>query len=406
MIPFLETWNWTLTGCRSGDCVILAVPGIQKTLAAAPLFLPPTSHSRFRSCSQHHPQPHQNTRKLSAVFSEVLESVHTLLSALKTPCRPPRRVLARVFTSCAQHLEDAALATNTILEFFKATVDPFSRSVNFHNCMSHLPACHPPCSYLRVFQTATMTNITDGITADAKTNMIINLQIEIEARIEKLRAQCEAQCTSMRSRLERRVNRVPMVTRQTALVDLLKASAPKQPVIAPAPAEKTTTAAPTTTVKTNTATTKAAGTTTNTAGRKTRTAAPSNASASSRPTSSHTSSQEERVKSTTKTTKLTPAYAKPTQTARAKKRSSNDLSGEDKENSELPVPKKRTRTVAQKPAAEKPEKVEKGEKPAAVGSTRSTRAGSRTKPAAGQVLSPKNNAANARKPAARSVRPR
>ncbi|USP77181.1 uncharacterized protein yc1106_04455 [Curvularia clavata] len=246
-----------------------------------------------------------------------------------------------------------------------------------------------------------MTSITDGIAADAKSNMILNLQIEIEARIEKLRAQCQAQCTSMRSRLERRVNRVPMVTRQTALVDLLKASAPTQPAIPPALAANVTIAAPIT-AKTTT-TKKAAGTATNTAARKTRTAAPSNASASSRPTSS----QEERVKTTTKPTKPTPAYAKPTQTARAKRRSSNDLSGEDKENSELPVPKKRTRTIAQKPAAEKPEKTEKGDKPATVGSTRSTRAGSRTKPAAGQVLSPKNNAANARKPAAaRNVRPR
>lgn len=271
--------------------------------------------------------------------------------------------------------------------------------------MSHLPACHSPRNCLRVLQTATMTNITDGITADAKSNMIFNLQIEVEARIEKLRAQCQAQCTSMRSRLERRVNRVPMVTRQTALVDLLKASAPTQPVIAPVPAANATIFAPTiaktTTIK------KVAGTATNTVARKTRTAAPGNASASSRPTSSHTSSQEERVKTTAKTTKQTPAYAKPTQTARAKRRSSNDLSGEDKENSELPVPKKRTRTITQKPAAEKSEKVEKAEKPATVGSTRSTRAGSRTKPAAGQVLSPKNNAANARKPAAaRNVRPR
>jgi hypothetical protein len=247
-----------------------------------------------------------------------------------------------------------------------------------------------------------MNNIAGGLSTEAKTNMLANLQIELDARIEKLRAQCDAQCASMQARLERRVNRIPVVTRQTTLVNLLKAAAPVQPVTAPVPSAKTTTTVATTT-KTTAITTTKKPIGTGTAARKTRNAAPSNVSATSaRPTSS----QEERVKPTTKptTTKTTPAYAKPTKTARAKKRSSDELSGEDKENSELPVPKKRTRTTAQKPATEKPEKAEK---PATTNNTRPTRAGSRTKPAtAGHVLSPKNNAANARKPAARSVRPR
>ncbi|KAJ6282657.1 hypothetical protein J3E71DRAFT_380097, partial [Bipolaris maydis] len=243
-----------------------------------------------------------------------------------------------------------------------------------------------------------MNNIASGLTAEAKANMLANLQIELNSRIEKLRAQCEAQCASMQSRLERRVNRIPIVTRQTTLANLLKASAPVQPITAPAPPTKVTTTTATTTTATTTtaATKKTAGT--GTAGRKPRNAVPS--APSSRPASS----PEVRIKSTSnpKTTKTVPTYAKATKTARAKKRSSDEMSGEDKENSELPVPKKRTRNVAPKAATEKAEKT-------ATGTTRSTRAGSRTKPTSGgHVLSPKTNAANARKPApaARSVRPR
>lgn len=249
-----------------------------------------------------------------------------------------------------------------------------------------------------------MNNIAGGLTAEAKANMLANLQIELNSRIEKLRSQCEAQCASMQSRLERRVNRIPVVTRQTTLANLLKASAPVQLITAPAPPTKvtTTTAVTTTSTTTTAATKKAAGT--GTAGRKPRNAVPS--APSSRPASS----PEVRIKSTSTTkttnTKTVPTYAKATKTARAKKRSSDELSGEDKENSELPVPKKRTRNVAPKTEVEKAEKAEK--KTTASGTTRSTRAGSRTKPAGGHVLSPKTNAANARKPApaARSVRPR
>ncbi|EMD63314.1 hypothetical protein GGP41_005315 [Bipolaris sorokiniana] len=247
-----------------------------------------------------------------------------------------------------------------------------------------------------------MNNITSGLTAEAKGNMLANLQIELNSRIEKLRAQCEAQCASMQSRLERRVNRIPVVTRQTTLANLLKASAPVRLITAPAPPTKVTdTTAITTTTTTTAATKKTVGT--GTAGRKPRNAVPS--APSSRPASS----PEVRIKSTstnkTINTKAVPTYAKATKTARAKKRSSDELSGEDKENSELPVPKKRTRNVAPKAATEK---VEKAEKTTTTGTTRSTRAGSRTKPAGGHVLSPKTNAANVRKPApaARSVRPR
>ncbi|RMZ66858.1 Borealin-lik [Pyrenophora seminiperda CCB06] len=245
--------------------------------------------------------------------------------------------------------------------------------------------------------------MTDGITADIKMSMIQNTRLEIEARIEKLRAMCNAQAASMQSRLERRVNRVPVVTRQTTLEELLKASAPAKPMPtkkATATATKastTTTKSTATSTKSTTTSTKSTTTTTATkatATRKTR-AAPTKAVTSS--SSGPASAQEERVKPTVK---AIPAYAKPTKNTRAKKRGSDETSGEDKagedkENTDLPVPKKRARTIAQKPAA-----------PTAT--VRSTRAASRTKPAdaTAHVLSPKTDAANVRKPAARSARPR
>jgi hypothetical protein len=224
-----------------------------------------------------------------------------------------------------------------------------------------------------------MNNIKDGFTAEAKANMLANLQID--SRKEKLRAQCDAQCASMQSRLERRVNRIPTVTRQTTLLDLLKASAPAQPVAVPAPTTKTVPS------KKTSAPAPAAP-----AARKTRNAAPANPiPSSSAPATS--SPDTRRVKPAPKTNKPTPTYAKETKTTRAKKRSSDEMSGEDKENTDLPVPKKRTRNVVQKPTPAAP-------------TTRATRAASRTKTTTSQVLSPKTNVANVRKPAARSVRPR
>ncbi|CAG5174164.1 uncharacterized protein ALTATR162_LOCUS7741 [Alternaria atra] len=226
-----------------------------------------------------------------------------------------------------------------------------------------------------------MNNIQDGLTAEAKANMLANLQIEIDSRKEKLRAQYDAQCASMQSRLERRVNRIPTVTRQTTLLDLLKASAPAQPVAVPAPTAKVV--APKKTSAPAPAPAPAA--------RKTRNAVPTNPSSSAAATSSP---DNRRIKPVPKSTKPTPAYAKATKGTRAKKRSSDEMSGTDKENAQLPVPKKRTRTVAQKPP------------PAAAPATRATRAASRTKTSTSQVLSPKTNSANVKKPAARSARPR
>ncbi|KAH8733051.1 hypothetical protein GQ44DRAFT_17825 [Phaeosphaeriaceae sp. PMI808] len=117
-----------------------------------------------------------------------------------------------------------------------------------------------------------MNGIT--LTSEAKTAMIANLQLELEARKEKLRAMCEAQCASLRSRLERRVNRVPATKRDMPLVELLapkptvtkaetttvksvkeaptkvtKAPVTRKPAPAPAPATRRTRAPATTTSK-------------------------------------------------------------------------------------------------------------------------------------------------------------
>ncbi|KAF9699693.1 hypothetical protein EKO04_002524 [Ascochyta lentis] len=218
------------------------------------------------------------------------------------------------------------------------------------------------------------------ITEEAKAAMLANFDLEISARKEKLRAMCEAQCASLRSRLERRVNRVPATKRQMPLIELLapppppakavpapvKAPAKKAsaPALAPPPARKTRAAPATTTSRPATAK-----------------EAPKPAP---KPASKHTYS-----KSAPKASTMT----------RGKKRSSDEIAGEDKENAsaDLAVSKKRVRaatTTTKQPVVSKPTA------PAA----RSTRAASR-KTAPAEVLSPKNNNSRA-KPATRSVRPR
>lgn len=216
----------------------------------------------------------------------------------------------------------------------------------------------------------TMNGFQGGLTAEAKAAMLANLQLELNARKEKLRAQCEAQCASLQSRLERRVNRIPATKRQMSLIDLLDASsmalaapvkaatAKKAP--APAPATRKPRTTPTTTTTS-------------------RPAAPATKAMATAPAGKATLTKEPKA-------------------TRAKKRNSDELSSEDKENAaELAVPKKRARAATHKPAA--------ATKTAPT--TRTTRAASRTKAVPAQVLSPKNDNANARsKPAARSTRPR
>ncbi len=198
---------------------------------------------------------------------------------------------------------------------------------------------------------------------------------------------CEAQCASLRSRLERRVNRVPATKRQLPLVELLAPPPPPQSKPAPAPVK----AAPAKKVPTKKAPAVAPAPALAPAP-KTR-AAP--AATTSRP-----GTAKGAPKATTKPiAKHAASKSVPTTSMRGKKRSSDEAASEDKENVsvDLAVPKKRARAAT---TTTKQSAVPKPTAPAA----RSTRAASR-KTAPADVLSPKNN--NSRtKPSTRSVRPR
>ncbi|KAL5401850.1 hypothetical protein PMIN03_011165 [Paraphaeosphaeria minitans] len=187
------------------------------------------------------------------------------------------------------------------------------------------------------------------LTAEAKAAVRDNLQLELKARAEKLVAMCEAQVASLRSRLERRVNRIPNSKRTMTLLELLQPSASgptKAAKTSPLKkeAEPTAVLAP---VPTRTATQPAA--------RKTRTAPAKTAPAAA-------------------VAAVAPKPA-PKAAVRGKKRPSDDG---DKENEELNVPKKRVKAT-NKPAA-----------PAPAPAARSTRAASKkVAPSANHVLSPK-----------------
>jgi hypothetical protein len=175
---------------------------------------------------------------------------------------------------------------------------------------------------------------------------------------------CEAQCASLRSRLERRVNRVPATKRQMSLVELL---APANPAPKPTAAK----------------------------------AVPAKAAVTKKSVAPAPVIRKTRTATTAATTKtvVKPVATKPMPkqtTSRGKKRSSDEMSNEDKENAALDVPKKRVRAPAQKA----PVSVAK---PAAT--ARTTRAASRQKAAPAQILSPKNN--NVRQKSTKSnTRPR
>ncbi|KAF2682443.1 hypothetical protein K458DRAFT_419849 [Lentithecium fluviatile CBS 122367] len=174
---------------------------------------------------------------------------------------------------------------------------------------------------------------------------------------------CEAQVASLRSRLERRVNRIPASKRSMKLVDLLDAALPAPAKhVRPAPAKKQVAPAP----------------------------APAPITAPvpipTRPVAPATATRKTRAPPAPIAKKEAPKpVSKPApKTTRGKKRPSDDG---DKENEELSVPKKRAKTVAPtKPAA-----------------TRSTRATSR-KAVPSQVLSPKPD--NGRPTVARTRRQR
>ncbi|KAF1975829.1 hypothetical protein BU23DRAFT_566487 [Bimuria novae-zelandiae CBS 107.79] len=197
------------------------------------------------------------------------------------------------------------------------------------------------------------------LTSEARAAIRANLELELKARGEKLVAMCEAQVASLRSRLERRVNRIPNSKRHMSLVELLD-PAPNVPT-------KPTRSSP---------------------AKKEAASAPVHAPAPGR-----TAAQSAVRKTRAAPAKTAPKTA-PKATTRGKKRPSDDG---DKENEELSVPKKRAKATA-KPMGSAPALA-----PAAA--ARSTRAASKKggPSATAQVLSPKPN--NSR-PAARTRRAR
>jgi hypothetical protein len=162
---------------------------------------------------------------------------------------------------------------------------------------------------------------------------------------------CEAQCASLRSRLERRINRVPSNKRKIKIIDILE---PPAPVVAPKPLPTKKAKEPAVVVPASQGTRRTRPTPTTASAA---TAAPSNA-----------------ARQTKAPSKVAPKVARGT------KRTSDEISADDKENNaELTVPKKRGK-AAPAPRA-----------------TRATRAASKKIDSAAQILSPKPN--NARPPA-------
>ncbi|KAI9701997.1 MAG: hypothetical protein M1836_001341 [Candelina mexicana] len=172
------------------------------------------------------------------------------------------------------------------------------------------------------------------ITQEQKQALVDNLQLEITERARKLRAQYALQSQSLRTRVEMRVNRIPMALRKTNIGELLAKHTdtidvkPKSVTPEPKAAED----------------------------------AEATNMTDALPTQSNDTKQE------TKTVQL-PTKSSPAHT-RGTKRTSDDLISADKENAlteDLSLPKKRAKPTA------------------------STRAASRTKIQPSQVLSPKSS---------------
>lgn len=186
----------------------------------------------------------------------------------------------------------------------------------------------------------------------------------MQARLERSQALIESMCASLRARLERRVNRVPPTIRTTTINQVLAPASHAPTVVAVQEMVPRTMRVPKAADK------KAQAT------RNMRNAPPTK-KATSKP-----------AQKPVTTTSASPPAGRRTAT-RAKKRSSDEMSSDNKENSPAPMPNKRVRGGVN-PTKSAP-------------TTRATRAASRQKPE--QVLSPKNN--NARqKPAKTNNRPR
>ncbi|KAF2705126.1 hypothetical protein K504DRAFT_460902 [Pleomassaria siparia CBS 279.74] len=221
------------------------------------------------------------------------------------------------------------------------------------------------------------------LSAEAKATMRANLELELKTRKEKLVSMCEAQVASLRSRLERRVNRVPLKQRKIKMGTFIE-------LHNKAVAAETATHVPT--QPKNTASAPIV--------RKTRTAPAAKAAPKPAPVEAPKAGPRPVSRAAAART-ASPPKAAPVDTSKAAsrsgrgaKRSSNEMSTDDKENTngDLHVPKKRTKAAPVGPAP-------------AARATRTTRAASRKVAPTAQILSPKTN--NARPaPAAKTRRQR
>ncbi|ORY09474.1 hypothetical protein BCR34DRAFT_665543 [Clohesyomyces aquaticus] len=228
------------------------------------------------------------------------------------------------------------------------------------------------------------------LTVEAKSTMRANLELELNSRKEKLLAMCEAQVASLRSRLERRVNRIPMNKRSMNIMDLIDPKAAKQDV---APAKEPAISSKRTRPAARPAPARAAASRAAAAASAPvchpATSTTQNVQASQHPQHDH--APESRQLSQPKQQQA-PSHqsSQPRKQAatRGVKRSSNEMAS-DKENmaEQLSVPKKRAKLPVNRaaPAARNPRT--NAAEPAPV---RTTRAASR-KLAAPEVLSPKSS---------------
>ncbi|KAF2201126.1 hypothetical protein GQ43DRAFT_440899 [Delitschia confertaspora ATCC 74209] len=177
-----------------------------------------------------------------------------------------------------------------------------------------------------------------ALSSEEKAAMIANLRNEVNSRAEKLTLMYKTQMDTLRSRLERRVNRIPNTWREINIMELVEKYAEEPKKVAPASTEK-----------------------------------PAPRAATSRPNSRQNNTAQ-------------PSRAK------GIKRTSNEMAS-DKENQQaeqLSVPKKRVRAATTTTRTAAP----KAAQPAPKAPARTTRAASRKNlaaPTGPEVLSPKSS---------------
>ncbi|KAF2013115.1 hypothetical protein BU24DRAFT_463936 [Aaosphaeria arxii CBS 175.79] len=230
---------------------------------------------------------------------------------------------------------------------------------------------------------------TSKFSAEAKANMVVNLELELNARKDKLAAMCDAQVASLRSRLERRVNRVPSNKRSLKIVDLVNAThGTKSTVARNQPAHLHGRRAP---PKSHQPDGTAAATRVLTSGEP----------------PAHTVASKRAVSKMNATTKPSTTSRVASKSTRGTKRTSDEISGEDKENNTEPRPLPKMRIVKKAKSATASATTgttgATGTASTATRAARTTRAASKHVNTATQVLSPKTS--NSR-PATRARRQR